>query len=77
MGRVRRGILSKHRESFKPATVSLATVFAKQGLRIDSVREVSLTHTTGTSRVPFRADDPSMSVTLRPMELHTFFVTFK
>ena len=30
-----------------------------------------------TKRFPFNPNDPSFSVTLRPMEVRTYFVTFE
>ena len=33
--------------------------------------------TGNTGRVKFNPDDPTLSVTLRPMELRTFFIKFE
>jgi alpha-mannosidase len=97
--------IDEHTVYSKPATVSLAAVFAKTGFKVTSVEEMSLTatmtlaemdaakikwpthdvtngkmwHTSDnvTSRTLMVKDDPTLTVTLRPMELRTLLVTIE
>merc|ERR1712187_515184 len=101
--------IGEHPELSKPATVSLAELFAKGRLKIKTAQAMSLTGNQPqeqmdakkfawktvdleggkvtaeieakgkpfTKRFPFDPNDPKLTVTLRPMEIHTFFITFE
>jgi hypothetical protein len=95
--------IGEHPELSRPATFSLAAVFAKAGLKIASASETMLTANQpkaafeakkkvwrtassaypntdleGAETVPVLLDeaDATLSVTVRPMELKTYLVTF-
>lgn len=94
--------VGEHPTLSKPATFSLAAVFAKAGLKIATATETMLTanqpreqfeakkkiwrtSTTypntnidgaETDRVPLDETDAALTVTVRPMELKTYLVTF-
>jgi alpha-mannosidase len=89
--------VGEHPTLSQPATVSLASVFAKAGLTIATAEEVSLTANqpiqemdankyvwktetdSGSSikRKYLDPKDPTLTVSLRPMELKTYLVTFQ
>jgi len=98
--------VDEHPTLSKPATISLAAVFAKTGLKITSAVEMSLTgnmplgemdseklewpthdptngkmwHTSehaNAERTLMDKADPSLTITLRPMELRTLIVGFE
>lgn len=94
--------VGEHPTLSRPATFSLAAVFAKAGLKITSATEQMLTANQGreqfeakkkiwttsstysntdvegaeTNRVPLDETDATLTVTVRPMELKTYLVTF-
>lgn len=96
--------VGEHPKLSLPATIELATIFSKAGLKIASAEETSVTGNQAPvsekpqwdtfypnsavekqinefkpyeTRTPFNPADPKLSVTLRPMELRTFYVTFE
>jgi len=101
--------IGEHPELSKPATFSMADIFAKGRMKIKDAVAMSVTGnqpieemdakkfnwktkdlTDGKviaeidengkpfeKRFPFDPKDPKLSVTLRPMEVRTFFVTFE
>merc|ERR1712072_223198 len=84
--------VGEHSTLSKPATVQLASVFAKAGLTIATAEEVSLTanqpiQQMDANRIEWKTEtdsgsdvkrtylnpkDPTLTVTLRPMELKTY-----